>query len=43
MTIAYFQKTARYKEKVAVGFKVCTLLLVDFIAGLLMLLDKRDE
>ena len=43
MTIAYFQKTARYKEKVGVGFKVCTLLLVDFIAGLLMLLDKRDE
>lgn len=39
MTISYFNKTKR-GEPVSVGFKVCTLLFVNMIAGILMLCDK---
>ena len=43
MTIIYYQKTANSKERVGTGFKICTLLFVNFIAGILMLVDERDK
>ena len=39
MTIVYFKKVNR-GEDVGTGFKVCTLLFVSTIAGILMLCDK---
>ena len=39
MTIVYFKKVNR-GEDVGTGFKVCTLLFVNTIAGILMLCDK---
>lgn len=39
MTIIYFGKIKR-GESVSTGFKVCTLLFVDLIAGIVMLCDK---
>ena len=39
MTIVYFGKVKR-GEKVSTGFKVCTLLFVNLIAGIVMLCDK---
>ncbi len=41
MTIVYFNKT-KNGEKVGVGFKVCTLLFVSLISGILMLCKKED-
>lgn len=43
MTIVYYRKTANSKERVGMGFKICTLLFVNFIAGILMLADERDK
>ena len=39
MTIHYFKAT-KNNEKVGTGFKVCTLLFVNLIAGILMLCDN---
>lgn len=39
MTISYFVKTAN-NEEITVGFKVCTLLFVSPMAGVLMLCDN---
>ena len=40
MTIIYFGKVNR-GEKVSVAFKVCSLLFVSLIGGILMLCDKE--
>ena len=37
MTIAYFKNS-----RVGIGFKICTLLFVDLIAGILMLCDNNS-
>lgn len=39
MTIAYSAKI-KTNEEVGVGFKICTLLFVNVIAGILMLCDE---
>lgn len=39
MTISYFNKTKR-GETVSTGFKVCSLLFVSLLGGVLMLCDK---
>ena len=39
MTIVYFKKT-RQGETIGAGFKICTLLFVNLIAGILMLCDE---
>ena len=39
MTIVYFKKTKK-GEPIGVGFKICTLLFVNTIAGILMLCDN---
>lgn len=39
MTVVYFSKTKK-GEPVGTGFKVCSLLFVNTIAGILMLCDK---
>ena len=41
MTLVYFKKTKR-GEKVSTGFKVCSLLFVNTIAGILMLCEKEQ-
>ncbi len=38
MTVVYSNKT-RNRERVGIGFKICSLLFVNFIAGILMLCD----
>ena len=40
MTSAYFKKVEN-NERIGVGFKVCALLFVDMIAGILMLCDDK--
>ena len=40
MTI-YYAKTVKSGDDVSVGFKVCTLIFVNLIAGILMLVDKK--
>ena len=39
MTIVYFSKT-NSRQPIGVGFKICSLLFVSLIAGILMLSDK---
>lgn len=39
MTIEYYHKINN-KEKVSISFKICTLLFVSMIAGILMLIDE---
>ena len=41
MTISYNNKIKR-GEQISTGFKVCTLLFVNMIAGILMLCDERN-
>ena len=41
MTLCYFQSVKEHRQ-VSVVFKVCTLLFVSLIAGILMLCDKED-
>ena len=41
MTISYFNKIKRQKP-VSIGFKVCSLLFVSMIAGILMLCDQNN-
>ena len=41
MTISYFNKVKTNKP-VSIGFKVCTLLFVNTIAGILMLCDNKN-
>ena len=41
MTLSYCKKI-KYNQPVSVGFKVCSLLFVNTIAGILMLCDKND-
>ena len=40
MTIVYFNKTNR-GEPIGIGFKVCSLLFVSMVAGILMLCDHN--
>ena len=42
MTNHYFKASAK-KEPVGIGFKVCTLLFVNLIAGILMLCDTSNN
>ncbi len=39
MTISYFNHV-RDRQPVSVGFKICSLLFVNLIAGILMLCDS---
>lgn len=39
MTVVYFKKV-KNNQPIGTGFKVCTLLFVNLIAGILMLTDK---
>ena len=41
MTISYNRKINNH-EPVSIGFKVCTLIFVSLIAGILMLVDNED-
>ena len=41
MTVSYFKKV-KYNLPVSTGFKVCSLLFVNVIAGFLMLCDKDN-
>lgn len=41
MTVSYFGKAER-GEPVSIGFKICTLLFVNMIAGILMLCDDAN-
>lgn len=41
MTANYFKATSK-NQSVSIGFKVCTLLFVSMIAGILMLCDKNN-
>ena len=42
MTVAYYNKVTS-NQPVSVGFKVCSLLFVSTIAGILMLVDTDDN
>lgn len=42
MTISLFEKLKR-REKIGTGFKVCVLLFVNLIAGILLLCRSDDE
>ena len=42
MTVHYFKAT-KNKKPVGVGFKVCTLLFVNLVAGILMLCDNSNN
>lgn len=42
MTI-YYYRCVTNKTKTSTGFKVCTLIFVSLIAGILMLCDKDDK
>ena len=41
MTVNYFSKVKK-GEAVGVGFKVCTLIFVNIVAGILMLCDEQN-
>ena len=41
MTVSYYNKINN-REKVSVGFKVCTIIFVNLIAGILMLVDNEE-
>lgn len=40
MTVYYFNRT-KYRQPVGVGFKICTLIFVNIISGVLMLCDNE--
>ena len=40
MTVSYFGKVKNH-EKMGMGFKICTLLFVSVVAGILMLCDEE--
>lgn len=42
MTIHYFKAT-KNNQPISMGFKVCTLIFVSFIAGILMLCDNNNN
>jgi len=42
MTVSYNRKT-KNGEPISVGFKVCALLFVNLIAGILMLCDSENQ
>ncbi len=42
MTVVYWKKVAHH-QPVGTGFKVCTLLFVNTIAGILMLCDNNND
>ncbi|MGN1223120.1 MAG: zinc-ribbon domain-containing protein [Christensenellales bacterium] len=42
MTVSFYNKVNN-NEKISVGFKVCSLLFVNTIAGILMLCANEDE
>ena len=37
-----YSKKIKRREPVGVGFKICTLLFVNWVAGILMLCDRED-
>ena len=37
----FYSRAVRYGDSVGIGFKICTLLLIDLIAGILMLCDSE--
>lgn len=39
MTVSYFGRVKNH-EKIGMGFKICTLLFVSVVAGILMLCDE---
>lgn len=41
MTVYYFKKTDN-NEKIGIGFKICALLFVNTIAGIMMLCDSSN-
>lgn len=41
MTISYFKKLENH-ETISIGFKVCSLIFVSTVAGILMLCDKEQ-
>ena len=43
MTIKYCNDTADSHKAVGVGFKVCVLIFVSILIGILMLVDERDN
>ena len=43
MTIKYCNDTADSHKAVGVGFKVCVLIFVSILIGVLMLVDERDN
>ncbi len=42
MTVSYFKKTKNNYE-ISIAFKICALLFVDPIAGILMLCDNKNN
>lgn len=42
MTV-HLSNAEKNKEKVSVGFKICTLLFVSLVAGILLLCDKENK
>lgn len=42
MTISYYKKT-KNKEPIGTAFKICTLLFVNLVAGILMLIDDKEN
>lgn len=42
MTVSYFNKV-KNNQPISTGFKVCSLLFVSTVAGILMLCDKDDQ
>jgi hypothetical protein len=41
MTVVYFRKV-KYHEPIGTGFKVCSLLFVSLVGGILMLVDNDN-
>lgn len=43
MTLYYYDKAVKNNENVGVGFKVCTLIFVNLVSGILMLVDEDPQ
>lgn len=42
MTVEYIKSLKGARPRVGIGFKICTLLFVSLVAGILMLCDSQD-
>lgn len=42
MTVEYIKLLKGARPRVGIGFKICTLLFVSLVAGILMLCDSQD-